>query len=341
MDVKTPYWHCFCQVIDNFGDAGVALRLCRELSLRQEYLVTLFIDDLPLILSLMDEQDRQLFTVRAWSAVDTLEETAPRIVSLFGCSLPLGYIKLIDPNTPIPLWVNIEHLSAEKWIESFHLKPSPHPPLTEFFFYPGFTRGSGGLIHGDNNDSKLLFYYHNPSVLSLLNSLKTLSIPCLLYIPTALRQAEEIRAWQKQYLRHTALKIIWLERMVQSAFDDMMRQCDLLFVRGEDTWARAQLMGKPLLWQIYPQEKNAHWPKLEAFLERYTENIPQPKIKQMIITLHHQWNQGVPITPMECEELVTHWQNLIEHADRWQKELLRQNDLIHQLIQFIENHREI
>ena len=41
-----------------------------------------------------------------------------------------------------PVWINLEYLSAEPWIESVHGLPSPHPrlPLTRWFFFPGFTR---------------------------------------------------------------------------------------------------------------------------------------------------------------------------------------------------------
>ena len=47
-----------------------------------------------------------------------------------------------------PVWVVLEYLSAEPWIDASHGLPSPHPrlPLTRWFWFPGFTPGSGGLL---------------------------------------------------------------------------------------------------------------------------------------------------------------------------------------------------
>ncbi|MEJ0044920.1 MAG: elongation factor P maturation arginine rhamnosyltransferase EarP [Rhodospirillales bacterium] len=43
---------------------------------------------------------------------------------------------------------HLEYLSAEDWVESHHGLPSPQPdlPLTKYFFFPGFTEATGGLI---------------------------------------------------------------------------------------------------------------------------------------------------------------------------------------------------
>ena len=46
------------------------------------------------------------------------------------------------------MWINLEYLSAEPWVESAHGLPSPQPrlPLTRYFFFPGFTARTGGLL---------------------------------------------------------------------------------------------------------------------------------------------------------------------------------------------------
>ena len=48
----------------------------------------------------------------------------------------------------------------------------------------------------------------------------------------------------------------------------MLWACDALIIRGEDSFVRAQLAGKPFLWTIYPQEEDTHIVKLNAFLDR-------------------------------------------------------------------------
>ncbi|MDP3513031.1 MAG: elongation factor P maturation arginine rhamnosyltransferase EarP, partial [Sulfuritalea sp.] len=52
----------------------------------------------------------------------------------------------------------------------------------------------------------------------------------------------------------------------QRRYDELLWACDLNFVRGEDSFVRAQWAAKPFVWQIYPQAEDAHLVKLEAFL---------------------------------------------------------------------------
>ena len=55
-----------------------------------------------------------------------------------------------DGHAP-PVWINLEYMSAEAYVERFHRLPSPimSGPLsgqTKWFFYPGFTPATGGLL---------------------------------------------------------------------------------------------------------------------------------------------------------------------------------------------------
>nr|QGT51509.1 hypothetical protein Unknown280_2010 [uncultured Spirochaetaceae bacterium] len=63
-----------------------------------------------------------------------------------------------------------------------------------------------------------------------------------------------------------------LEFLSQEDWDEMLLQMDVLFVRGEDSLARACLCGKPFIWNAYPQEtpqdKNYHLVKVRALLEK-------------------------------------------------------------------------
>ena len=68
----------------------------------------------------------------------------------------------------------------------------------------------------------------------------------------------------KQYILGS-LKIRQIDFVPQQNFDDLLAQYDWLFVRGEDSFVRAQFSGKPFFWHIYPQNKLAHLDKLAAF----------------------------------------------------------------------------
>jgi uncharacterized repeat protein (TIGR03837 family) len=57
----------------------------------------------------------------------------------------------IARSTVPPLWLNLEHLSAEGFVERNHRLPSPimsgpAKGLIKYFFYPGFTKATGGLL---------------------------------------------------------------------------------------------------------------------------------------------------------------------------------------------------
>ena len=60
----------------------------------------------------------------------------------------------------------------------------------------------------------------------------------------------------------------------QADYDCLLWSCDLNFVRGEDSFVRAQWAARPFVWHIYPQEDDAHRVKLDAFLDCYLAGLP-------------------------------------------------------------------
>jgi uncharacterized repeat protein (TIGR03837 family) len=66
-----------------------------------------------------------------------------------------------------------------------------------------------------------------------------------------------------------ALTVRVLPFVPQPDYDRLLWACDLNFVRGEDSFVRAQWAGRPFVWHIYPQDENLHHKKLRAFLQRY------------------------------------------------------------------------
>src|SRR5690606_15234092 len=59
----------------------------------------------------------------------------------------------------------------------------------------------------------------------------------------------------------------------QAGYDRLLWACDVNFVRGEDSFVRAQWAQRPFVWHIYPQGENTHWIKLHAFFERYAAGM--------------------------------------------------------------------
>jgi uncharacterized repeat protein (TIGR03837 family) len=142
----------FCRIVDNYGDAGVAWRLARLLATLHRRDVTLWIDDVAPLAAMVegDARDADAQTVdgvriaRFDAAADAVPAGA--VVEVFGCGLPSRYLDAMERRPPV--WINLEYLSAEAWIEGVHGLPSRQPqrPLTRWFFFPGFTARTGGLL---------------------------------------------------------------------------------------------------------------------------------------------------------------------------------------------------
>jgi len=148
-------WDIFCNVIDNFGDIGIAWRLARQLVSEHGMAVRLWVDDLeafariwPEIRPEADSQQSCGVHICAWRDPFLPVEPAQAVVEAFGCALPETYLQTMSEQSPAPAWINLEYLSAESWVSAHHGLPSPHPhlPLTKYFFFPGYQSGTGGLL---------------------------------------------------------------------------------------------------------------------------------------------------------------------------------------------------
>jgi uncharacterized repeat protein (TIGR03837 family) len=123
------------------------------------------------------------------------------------------------------------------------------------------------------------------------------------------------------------LRITYLPTLSQDDFDHLLWACDLNVVRGEDSVVRALWAGKPLVWQIYPQEDAAHIPKLDAFLDMLGAS---PSLR----AFHDTWNAARAPTqtaPLPAIDLPA-WSQTVQSA---RERLLQMDDLTTQLIQFI------
>jgi len=95
--VRLPRWDIFCAVVDNYGDAGVAWRLARELALEHGVAVRLYCDRLRTLAGIVpgidasrDVQSEQGVDVRAWggaSGMDAIDAGADVVIDMFGCGL--------------------------------------------------------------------------------------------------------------------------------------------------------------------------------------------------------------------------------------------------------------
>jgi uncharacterized repeat protein (TIGR03837 family) len=160
-------WDIFCNVVDNYGDIGIAWRLARGLVREHGLVVRLWVDDLrafqriwPAIAMEADQQSCEGVAVCAWRMPFATTEPAQVVIEAFGCALPETYLTAMSEQSPPPVWINLEYLSAESWVAEHHGLPSPHPrlPLTKHFFFPGYTPHTGGLlVEADLEERRSMF----------------------------------------------------------------------------------------------------------------------------------------------------------------------------------------
>ena len=165
--VNSLQWDIFCEVIDNFGDIGICWRLAADLAARG-HRVRLWVDD-PSALAWMAPLGCDSVQVLPWGSdakqalhpadLQSLDAAPPDVmIEAFGCQIAPEFIAACvriqgaTGHKPArPVWINLEYLSAEPYAERNHGLPSlvQHGPAagwTKWFFYPGFSAKTGGLL---------------------------------------------------------------------------------------------------------------------------------------------------------------------------------------------------
>jgi uncharacterized repeat protein (TIGR03837 family) len=351
-------WDIFCQVIDNHGDLGVCWRLAADLASRGE-VVRLWVDDAR-ALAWMAPHGASGVSVIRW--LDPLPPLAPGdvVIEAFGCNPPAAFVARMAASTPPPLWLDVEYLSAEAYVDRSHGLPSPQQHgagagLTKWFFYPGFTAASGGLLResdaldapdatactawlaergvavraGERRIS--LFAYAEAPLEALFDRLD--GEPTLVLLAAGAAQAPALRCFDRQGRRGQHLRAHALPWLDQPGYDRLLRACDLNFARGEDSIVRAMWAGAPFVWQIYPQRDGAHAGKLEALLARLTDGC-EPSLAAAVRQLWRAWN-GLADWPDALPE-VAGWRALCR---AWRERLVAQMDLTSQLLRFVAEKR--
>jgi uncharacterized repeat protein (TIGR03837 family) len=372
-------WDIFCTVIDNLGDIGVTWRLARQLAAEFGLEVRLWVDDLAALQRLWPEAadaDCQRLAgveVRHWRTPFAAGvSVADVVIEAFACELPPEYradmLRRQAAGAP-PLWINLEYLSAEAWIEECHGLASPQPDgLNKYFYFPGFSSRSGGLLRErcligardhflkegsarllaelgvDAPAARLLslFCYPDAPLAALLDKLTATGAPwhCLVPEGPLLKPLAELLGYPElaggRPARCGPLTLQPIPFLRQDRYDQLLWSCDLNLVRGEDSLVRAIWAGKPFIWHIYRQQDGAHWPKLDALLDRYLRTAPTA-LHVPLRALWHKWNGAD--ADSSGEELLTGplfdiWRHT---ADSWAGALAQQQDLASGLVQFCAN----
>jgi uncharacterized repeat protein (TIGR03837 family) len=236
---------------------------------------------------------------------------APLLIEAFGCGLPEGFMARRPADAAAAVLINVEYLSAEEWPDGVHGLSSPARAglPTRHFFFPGFSARTGGLLREKHVAARRAELRRNPDLQQALwqrlgiapDLPDTRRVSMFCYDkgfgeqwferlvghgsrPLHLILAEGVMRQQVvDFCGSSAagssrlkgdLKVSVVPFVAQVEYDQLLALCDGNIVRGEDSFVRAQLAGRPMLWDIYPQDDAAHIAKQLAFEKLYCAEWP-------------------------------------------------------------------
>ena len=295
-------------------------------------------------------------------------EPAQWVIEAFGCALPAIYIQAMAQSERPVLWLNLEYLTAESWTRDCHQLPSLQPlGLRKFFFFPGFSTDLGGLLReGELCAKRRQFQANSHQRKQFFEQVGVCWQPDVLYVSLFSYKQPALRAWfdcmasgdrlikllvpwgkvvpyVAKALGRSTLSVgecvqrgnLWvyvLPFMTADAYDRLLWSCDLNFVRGEDSFVRAQWAARPLIWHIYPQEDGAHWAKLAAFFELYTGGASS-SLQGALKNFWWAWNEQASVEHL-WQDLLAALPALTDQAEHWATSQERHTDLAGKLVSF-------
>ena len=337
----------FCQVIDNYGDVGVAYRLAREFKRVYPNKKLRFVINKTEELNLIRKSED--IEIILYKDISKIENSADLIIESFGCEIPKKYMDKALKNSK--LIINLEYFSAEKWVDDFHLQESfLGGNLKKYFFIPGLSEKSGGILldneflerkkkveankeyylekFGIKEKYDLIgsVFSYEKNFDSLIEELKKLSKKIILLILSEKTQKNFIKYFDNGN-NYDKIKFVKLPFFTYDKYEELLALCDFNLVRGEDSFVRALLLGKPFLWHIYPQGENTHIKKLESFLEKYCSN--NKELKQTFINYN--------INKDDFSYFFKNFKEIEKYNKNYANYLIKNCDLMEKLINFIEN----
>ena len=316
----------FCEIIDNFGDIGVVYRISKELKkIFQNVRIRIVLnrlEEFKAINKKVKDTDYQeidgLICVTEKYVKENIETfgVSDVFIEAFGCNVSEEYVKQAKENSK--LWINLEYLSGEKWIEDFHLCESliDSKMLKKIFFMPGFSEKSGGVIidsgflermkYGKENRDEVFKKYfkdfdlkdkfigtvfsYEKNFENLLETLKNYEKETVLLLMGEKTQKSFSEILKKNLtedygniVKYGKITMIYSDFFSQEEYEEIISASDFNFTRGEDSFVRGIILGKPFMWHIYLQEEKAHMDKIKAFTERFKESVEVSEEEKNII----------------------------------------------------------
>lgn len=359
-----------CKVVDNFGDIGVVFRMAeRLLFLRPDLQLNLIVDDLCSFNKInksveVDKEYQKVdgICVYDWNAQAVCYEDfsvndgekLSIILECFQCGRPKWMEKILFEDKLIRTVhiIMIDYLTAEKYAEDFHCLESltRSAKVQKINFMPGFTDKTGGLIIDENwkeipqrneNGNILVFTYERnwQSLVRAINQYQTKNGSKKKVMVAQGRGFDSfVDAWKTEY--NSKENLVELDFLDQCEWDDLMKKCSVLFIRGEESMSRACLSGIPFVWHAYPQSDEYQLVKVRALLDRM-ETYFTPEGYEIIENVWIDFNKDEKdVCPQDME---IHIEKFLQHSDvladgfrKFASDIRNNNDLCFNLMTFIE-----
>ncbi len=357
----------FCSVVDNFGDIGVCWRLSRQMTLDHQLKTRLFVDDMAAFRVIVPKPDADVEIVE-WTRDVLYDAAADIVIEAFACNLPDQVIAAMVERQSV--WIDLEYLSAEEWTVGCHAILSTHPTqkIKKTLFFPGFDARTGGLIRENDliqrrdafiEDKNAQNKWRKAHFIPEIDE-NCIDISVFCYETAPIDDLFTILGGLDKHVRvfrfspkggdvkcDGMLEVYNIPFVSQYDYDYALWTMDMNFVRGEDSIVRAQLAGKPFIWNIYVQDEDAHLIKLNAFLNTI-QSFYEPRCFERLANLHDLWNEGARNKAKDQKEQkmsqkISLWHDgfkdlngLGDGARKWADYLLGQTDLASRLLIFAE-----
>ncbi len=285
-----------CKVVDNFGDIGVVYRLAKQLKkIKSENQINLIVDNLESFNKICSGvkcgvpfQTVEDLNIYDWNAGEFCHrefsrgdgELMPVILECFQCGRPDWMERILFEeklNRTVQI-IMIDYLTAESYAEDFHCLQSltRSAKVQKVNFMPGFTEKTGGLVIDEawrevpvrKADGPVLVFTYEKDWKELVEGWLSLSKPP--YEPKLLvAQGRGKESFMEAVEACGAGEFVEeIPYLNQTEWDEMMKGCSALVIRGEESMSRACLSGIPFIWQAYPQSDEYQLVKVKALLER-------------------------------------------------------------------------
>ncbi len=304
-----------------------------------------------------------------WHALEKEAAPAPAdiVIETFACRLPESFEKAIakrvEENDNPPFYFNLDYLSAEKWVDGWHDIWGMHPtlPIKKLWFFPGFADQTGGVLIEDGYSAReaaflesekqsfleslgadsalqtvFFFAYPANAVDRMAEALASLPAGEPINLLAAPGEAGVALAKRLAGMgeRASHIRTLCAPFLPQADFDKLMWACDFVVVRGEDSFVRAQLAGKPMLWSTYPVEDRTHRIKLDAWLERISPFIEAEgggELRLLFAKASRDWLEGT-LESADFMRLFEQKNVLGKGMMRWRETLFARGDLARRML---------